>query len=984
MAARAQTPEQKTPLVSSPSVADIVAFLEKEKPDPAKRAQTEAIAEANAPTTASRAVLREFYYKRAEAREALGRLFDAVADCEKAASYVDDYVKDGIQIDIYTEIQWRHLGEYRKAIAVLEKMAQKLNVYSASSKQQARAFTINLRMVTNLVYLGEINRAEEYAKRNERLLETARTWPVAALYLTKWQADTEEAKARVYAARGRYAEAEMSWRNAKNLYRDAMLKSKSWPIRTLQSNWDLVIDYMLFFEGGTKATLGRLAEGEIDMRTALLNRLKAFGKYHSDPPFMMVMFAATLNELGRYQEAETLCRQAIDIYKTIGFPLDSPNYVVVLNRLAETLFYDGRYQEAKGAFAEIDDLTKGWPRVRSVLFRSTWHRVLTHYFSEDVERGLALARERYEWDKSTKGEKHYGTYLSRAMIAIGLGLQNKDAEALAEFRAAMPVLLAATTVEADGEDATVTLNRDRRLQTVFESYITLLARSTAPDRAEESLRVADAIRSRSVSGALYAAAARAAVRTPALAELAREEQDLQKQIVAQATLIASVLAQPTEQRDATALKVLQQDLDRLRAKRRTAKAEIDKRFPEYASLLRPLPATADDIRSVLKPEEALVSFYLGQRSSFVWAVPKTGPIAFAVIPLTGAQIDDRIKKLRIAFEHDAATVGDIPAFDVASAHELYRLLLQPVEAGWRPAKSLIVVTNGALGLFPLGLLPTEPAEPKADAATFAEYRSIPWLIRTHAVVSMPSASALRTLRAIAAPKIKREVFIGFGDPIFSTEQAKEASPPVPTAVAADTRGLRISLRASPQLGKVRNAKLGALPRLPDTGDELTSIALALQADPSKVLKLGKEANEKTVKGLDLAKFRIVAFATHGLVPGDLDGLTQPALALTAPEVADVDGDGLLTVEEILALRTQRRLGRAVRVQHWRRCWGRGRGGIRFGSCLFLCGQSGSSGDELGRTFGIGTRPRDGHLPPASRRSETVAQPGLAAGHAGGA
>jgi CHAT domain-containing protein len=38
------------------------------------------------------------------------------------------------------------------------------------------------------------------------------------------------------------------------------------------------------------------------------------------------------------------------------------------------------------------------------------------------------------------------------------------------------------------------------------------------------------------------------------------------------------------------------------------------------------------------------------------------------------------------------------------------------------------------------------------------------------------------------------------------------------------------------------------------------------------------------------------------VPGELDGLTQPALALTAPSVADVDGDGLLTMEEILGLK----------------------------------------------------------------------------------
>jgi CHAT domain-containing protein len=98
------------------------------------------------------------------------------------------------------------------------------------------------------------------------------------------------------------------------------------------------------------------------------------------------------------------------------------------------------------------------------------------------------------------------------------------------------------------------------------------------------------------------------------------------------------------------------------------------------------------------------------------------------------------------------------------------------------------------------------------------------------------------------------------------------------------------------------AQLDRLPRLPDTADELRSVALALQVDPAKVLNLGRSANERAVKQANLAKFRVVAFATHGLVPGDLDGLNQPALALSAPDVADVDGDGLLTMDEVLALK----------------------------------------------------------------------------------
>ena len=232
-------------------------------------------------------------------------------------------------------------------------------------------------------------------------------------------------------------------------------------------------------------------------------------------------------------------------------------------------------------------------------------------------------------------------------------------------------------------------------------------------------------------------------------------------------------------------------------------------------------------------------------------------------------------------------------------------MLRPVEAGWKPAKSLIVVANGDLGLLPLSLLPTAPTELKAQegGALFANYRDVPWLARTHAVTSVPSAATLRTLRALPAASPKRDPLIGFGDPLFNGEQAAEAATPPPLVqVASATRGLPFVRRNTPQTRNVENADLGLLPRLPDTASELTSIALALQTDPSKVLNLGMAANEDTVKRANLSKFRVVVFATHGLVPGELSGLTQPALALSAPSVSNTQGDGLLTMEEILALK----------------------------------------------------------------------------------
>ncbi|MCP4616106.1 MAG: CHAT domain-containing protein, partial [Bradyrhizobium sp.] len=253
---------------------------------------------------------------------------------------------------------------------------------------------------------------------------------------------------------------------------------------------------------------------------------------------------------------------------------------------------------------------------------------------------------------------------------------------------------------------------------------------------------------------------------------------------------------------------------------------------------------------------------------------------------TSSALEGKVPKLREALEPKAAMISDIPTFDLALGYELYSILLKPVEGGWKPAKNLVVVTNGALGLLPLSLLPTAAAEVKTDDdPLFASYRNVPWLARTHAVTLVPSAAALQTLRKLPPGKASRQDLVAFGDPYFSQEQADEAAKtdkPVQVADASTaTRGVPLKRRNSPQLEGVDSAQLGQLPRLPDTSDELTSIALALQADPAKVLNLGKDANEKKVKSMDLSGFKIVAFATHGLVPGELDGLTQPALALSA-------------------------------------------------------------------------------------------------------
>ena len=95
--------------------------------------------------------------------------------------------------------------------------------------------------------------------------------------------------------------------------------------------------------------------------------------------------------------------------------------------------------------------------------------------------------------------------------------------------------------------------------------------------------------------------------------------------------------------------------------------------------------------------------------------------------------------------------------------------------------------------------------------------------------------------------------------------------------------------------------LTVLPPLPDTRDEVNEIARALQADLNQDVFVGEAASESQVKSLDLSAYRVIAFATHGLIPGDLDGLVQPALALSSPEVVGGQEDGLLTMGEVLGL-----------------------------------------------------------------------------------
>jgi CHAT domain-containing protein len=431
------------------------------------------------------------------------------------------------------------------------------------------------------------------------------------------------------------------------------------------------------------------------------------------------------------------------------------------------------------------------------------------------------------------------------------------------------------------------------------------------DAAAEAFRIADEARGQLVQKAVSAASARASVDNKELAELVRTEQDSRKRLSAQSGLLAGILATASDQQDLKAVKELRGNISKLQKAVKALLADIKMKFPDYAALLNPQAPGIAEIQAVLQPDEAFVSIYLGRERSYVWALPKIGDLAFHASDLTQEKAAKFVAALRGALNPQVATLGDIPDFDVRVAYKLYQQILQPVEAGWKSAKSILVSTNGALGQLPLTVLPTQKSQlGDGEGPLFASYRNVKWLARSHAMTLLPSAATLVTLRSIPEGDQDRKPFIGFGDPLFNKAQAEkknEASPvKVAGALAARgvlrTRGLPVRLRAAPKMVGVEKPDLSLLPRLPDTAEEVRSIAIAMQADPSTAVLLGLKVNEDTIRKQDLSGYKVIAFATHGLIPGDLSGLREPALALSAPGLAKSGGDGLLTMSEIMGLK----------------------------------------------------------------------------------
>ena len=888
------------------SISDITAVLDSEKPDPAKLARYLAQADAQVPAGASPAPLAEFYRDRSVAASQLGRIDQWIADAKEALKLADQVNDAALSDDSRNQLAQAEsqVGNYAAGIDYARQRVATAGPFIG------QAATAHGQLASAYAFAGHLPeaRAEAEASLNAaKAFKDARR--VEPITITNAQRSAVFAAAAVAEVEGRYADAESQYRQAVAAAQTVSDGYNSWmnQHKGSRETFQGIVTNMALRLALTVSRQGRLAEAEAITRQALLDCLHQQGRYAPRTAGSVGVLANIVLDEGRADDALRLAEAAVDIFDKIGASRGARISTNARLVVANALVVKGDWKAAMAAYDEAGRGIGPQDQAGRTLFNGALARIIamlkTGRAAEALEQVSRVADARLQ----SLGPSHPSTLETEGLRAAALYYAGRKDEALAAFRAAVPKLIQASRVNDSGDNAPIL--HEMQMRFVLEAYIGLLSESRDPAAAAEAFALADVIRGQSVQRALAQSAARVSVRDPALADLVRREQDARSQINALFALIANIQAAPADQRDDKAAASLRAQVDQLRGGRAKLREEIERRFPDYANLIDPKPVTLEQARKVLAPDEAMLTFYLGETRSFAWAVPASGAPAFASTPLSAQKIAEEVHALRRALEPDASTLVQIPAFDTDRAYRLYAALLQPIESGWRSAKSLLVVPHGALGELPLALLPTSPGKPgPAGALPFAEYQKVPWLVRQVAVTQLPSATSLVTLRTLPAGNASRHAFLGFGDPWFNAAEAKEAqtqgsgSGTVIASRGVGGKGLRIVLRAAPKTETAATATVASLPRLPETADEVRNVAIALKADPSADVFLGARANEEAVRTADLGNRRVVMFATHGLVPGDLDGLQEPALALSAPDVAHVQGDGLLTMSKILGLK----------------------------------------------------------------------------------
>jgi len=404
--------------------------------------------------------------------------------------------------------------------------------------------------------------------------------------------------------------------------------------------------------------------------------------------------------------------------------------------------------------------------------------------------------------------------------------------------------------------------------------------AAAPALHAEMFAIAQLMRDGPMGRAVARTALRVGADDPRVADTTRRHDDAARERDRLGIELAGELNLPRAERNPARGERLRAELAAASARVDALAAEIERAIPGFARLASPQPVEPAALQAALGPREALAFFLTGPEDAYAFVV-RHDRIQAARIDSDDAQLSEQIKALRQAF--DIRGRSDVAPFDTALAHRLYRTLLAPFEAALGDVEQLFVVANGALASLPFAILATQPPAPGTG-----DYRGMAWLARRMAIASPPSVRAFVDLRAIAARPAAPEPFFGLANPDFGGGAAN---------------GLGALAAACRTEGAVPSALIRALAPLPETADEVRQVAATLGAGANSTL-LGANATAANLRMQSLERYRVLYFATHGLLPGELRCQAQPGLALSAPaaDAANPADDGLLEASEIASLK----------------------------------------------------------------------------------
>jgi CHAT domain-containing protein len=502
----------------------------------------------------------------------------------------------------------------------------------------------------------------------------------------------------------------------------------------------------------------------------------------------------------------------------------------------------------------------------------------------------------------------YERAVIQGLRALAMSRQGQQLKALSLYSDAFSDLVQIMPIRNDsnleGRRKRIIYGYKQELHRLYQSGARMVQGLNISD---ELFKLVNATQTSRVQNALAATRVRTTTVDPGLSAVIRQLQGLEQEAFSITETLARISYSDNFDTSQISPIRFKQRLQAIKLASHALREEIENRFPQYAELTQPHPLSIEEAAAYINSKQALLFYHNEANYGYFWMVLPDNETHFRILDLSKQVIERQVQALRNSVDPQfVEKIGDIPKFDIDVAHLLYKELLEPVEEELNDVEELMVVPGASLGTLPFSLLVTETTELGEDIRLlFDQYRKVSWLARKYSIVQLPTVNSLREISLLSTQKNekKRKNYAGFADPYFHSDHTQNEGIQLTDVRGANTLLRGLVSKKSRSTSNVSKIDVSILPRLPDTRDEVLSIADALDADPGKDIFVGRRASEANVKNIDLSTYRVISFATHGLIPGDLNGLHEPALAFTNPEISgDSENDGVLTATEILGLK----------------------------------------------------------------------------------